>query len=179
MDVITAVDLLRPAITVGPATWADIGAGSGVFTLALATILGPDSTVYALDRDANAVRGLRALSRSTEPNVARIVGLRGDLSELPELPPLDGAFLGNVLHYIPAATQAETLRQLASTLAENGRLVIAEYDDRPANPWVPHPVSIARLGELAETSGFTSPVIVAAQPSAYGGTLYVARMDRR
>ena len=49
------VGLLRPAVEPG-GTWADIGAGEGAFTLALADLLGPGGRIVAVDRDAHALR---------------------------------------------------------------------------------------------------------------------------
>ena len=48
------VELLRGAVEPG-GTWADIGAGSGAFTLALADLLGPGGRIVAVDRDARAL----------------------------------------------------------------------------------------------------------------------------
>lgn len=36
--------------------WADLGCGSGTFTLALASLLSPGSFVYAIDRNAAALQ---------------------------------------------------------------------------------------------------------------------------
>ena len=49
------VGLLRAAVEPG-GTWADIGAGQGAFTLALADLLGPGGRIVAVDRDARALR---------------------------------------------------------------------------------------------------------------------------
>src|SRR5512133_388199 len=45
------VDLLRPAHLPSGGTWADFGAGSGAFTLALREFIGPDAEIYAVDKD--------------------------------------------------------------------------------------------------------------------------------
>ena len=55
MDHADHVGLLRPAVEPG-GTWADIGAGEGAFTLALADLLGPGGRIVAVDRDAHALR---------------------------------------------------------------------------------------------------------------------------
>ena len=55
------VGLLRAAVEPG-GTWADIGAGEGAFTLALADLLGPGGRIVAVDRDGRALareRGCR------------------------------------------------------------------------------------------------------------------------
>ena len=49
MDHADHVRLLRDGVTEG-GTWADLGAGTGAFTLALAELLGPGGEVIAVDQ---------------------------------------------------------------------------------------------------------------------------------
>ncbi len=56
MDHRDHVALIRGGIGGPGGTWADIGAGEGAFTLALADVLGPGSRIIAVDRDAGALR---------------------------------------------------------------------------------------------------------------------------
>jgi SAM-dependent methyltransferase len=176
MDVAEAVELLRPVVRPGAETWADIGAGRGAFTLALASLLGTGGTVYAVDRDRTAVRALGKLESGQDG--ARIVALKGDLTGGLALPVLDGALLANSLHYVADEQQASTLARVAGLLKPGGRLIVAEYDGRPANPWVPYPVPFARLCRLARTAGLSQPAMASDRPSAYGGVLYLAVMQR-
>ena len=59
-----ASELIRDAVLtdhgepVGP-VWADMGAGSGTFTFALARLLGPEGRVVAVDREPAALESLR------------------------------------------------------------------------------------------------------------------------
>ena len=46
-----------------PTLWADLGAGTGTFTSALAWLLGQGATVLAVDRDPGALGALRAGGR--------------------------------------------------------------------------------------------------------------------
>ena len=62
------VGLLRAAVEPG-GTWADIGAGEGAFTLALADLLGPGGRIVAVDRDARALRANEAAVRARFPDV--------------------------------------------------------------------------------------------------------------
>jgi len=48
------VALIRGGVG-GGTTWADLGSGSGAFTLALADLLGPGATIYSVDRDQAAL----------------------------------------------------------------------------------------------------------------------------
>ncbi len=52
------VFLLQKGIPRPGGVWADLGAGTGAFTLALAELLGPEGVVYAVDRDGRALREL-------------------------------------------------------------------------------------------------------------------------
>ncbi|HET9708004.1 MAG TPA: hypothetical protein VFP39_06855 [Gemmatimonadales bacterium] len=73
---------------------------------------------------------------------------------------------------------AGPLGRLAGWLGPQGRVVIVEYDGRPANRWVPYPVPRARLPDLVRRAGLKPPAITAERPSAYGGTMYVAVAER-
>src|SRR5262249_53691520 len=103
VEIRDAIELLRDAVGIGPAVWADLGAGTGTFTLALARTLGPRSTVYAVDDDANAVRALRELGPAS--NDVHIVPVEADFTRPFELPGLgkrmlDGILLANALHFV-------------------------------------------------------------------------------
>ena len=176
MDVAAAVELLRPLITGEGGAWADIGAGSGIFTRALARLLGSSGVVYAVDRDRAAVGRLESLP--VDPAAARVVAKQGDLTGDLSLPKLDGVVLANTLHYVPHTEQAGALIRIAALLPPAGRLILAEYDGRPANRWVPYPVPMTRLVELAISAGLSRPEVTATQPSSFGGVLYLAGMRK-
>jgi SAM-dependent methyltransferase len=167
-----AADLLRPAVPAAPdARWADLGAGAGTFTRALAAILGAGAHLYAVDTDERALRTLRAWAeKAVGAPPLRI--LHGDFTARMVLPPLDGIVMANALHFVRDQPAAVALA--ASYLRPGGRLVLIEYQDRPPSRWVPHPVSFARFAGLAADAGLTPPRIVARRPSAYGGEMYVA-----
>jgi precorrin-6B methylase 2 len=171
-----AVALIRAAIAGGGTVWADLGAGSGTFTVALASLLGPDGTVYAVERDGSALRELESLERESARRKAsaQVVAVRGDFTEPLALPPLDGVLIANALHYVGAGEQGPALKRLASLLGPTGRLVVIEYDRKQPNRWVPYPIARDRLETLAREAGVSAPEIVATAPSAYGPDLYCA-----
>ena len=167
-----ALALLRAAVPAADGeAWADLGAGSGVFARALASLVGAGGHVYAVDADGRAVRALRAWAAEVRGGPAVTV-LRADVAGPLPLPPLDGVLLANVLHFVPDAEAV--LPRIAAGLRPGGRLVLIEYEGRRPGPWVPYPVSTARFRELAPAAGLTPPEVVAERPSAFGGEMYVA-----
>ena len=185
-----AKELIRGAVpgTRTDAVWADLGSGSGTFTFALAELLGPDATVIAVDREEAALESLRqGLRRRSEAGldagaagggraVGRVLVARGDFREperITELEgPLHGALFANALHFDP--DPGATLARFAERLAHDGRLGVVEYQVRPPNPWVPHPLPVARLEAVAADAGLQPPMVVGERPSSYGGVLYCA-----
>lgn len=169
--------LLAAAIPPEPGTWADVGSGDGTFTRALVELLGPESRVYAVDRDARAITALGgSLSRS-----GNVVPVEADFTRAFDLPGLDstmldGMLLANALHFVQ---DAETvLTRLVQRVRPGGRVVLIEYDRRAASRWVPFPIPRARLPALARAAGLSRPTVTATRPSDYGGVLYVAAADR-
>lgn len=180
MDPTEAVDLIRPAVDPGSATWADLGAGRGTFTRALASILGRGSRVLAVDRDRRAVRALQRLAGGP-PGEAQVVAIRGDFHRLDQLPQfsgieLDGVLFANALHF--ASDVTSILLQAARHLRSEGRLVVIEYDGASPSRWVPHPLPEDRLQKVAPRAGFTEPRVVARRQAAYRGAMYCAVCTR-
>lgn len=159
-------------------TWADIGAGEGTFTRALADVLGAGSTIYALDRDAGALAALaRTPARADVRVVPVIADFAGDLA-LPGGPEagLDGILLANALHF--AEDAGAVLAKLATLLAPGGRVVLVEYDRRGGSRWVPFPIPVAQLPHLSSAAGLSTFEVTATRPSAYAGNLYAAWAER-
>jgi ubiquinone/menaquinone biosynthesis C-methylase UbiE len=169
-----AVGLLSSAIHTRGGTWADLGAGDGVFTRALAEVLGAGSRIYAVDRDAPA---LAALERWATRSTHDVVTVTADFTrpfELPDLgdAKLDGLLLANSLHFVRDADAV--LARLVESLKRGGDVVLVEYDRRGASRWVPYPVSSRQLSALAGAAGLSPFEVTAALPSAFGGELYAA-----
>lgn len=168
MEHAVAMDLIREGVTRGE-RWADLGAGEGTFTRALCQLLGPEGSVWAVDRSVSALRTLRGSLRS---GGATVHVLRADFTEPLDLPSLDGVLMANALHFV--ADQETLLRRLVTMLPPGGRFVLVEYDrDRP-NRWVPHPLPPQRFCALCEGAGLTSPLEIARRPSGYQGEIYVS-----
>lgn len=171
-----ALDLLRAAVPAAEGeVWADLGAGTGVFSRALAVLAGPAGRVIAVDRDARALASIRGRTAGGG-SAAAVEVLVGDVTQPLALPVLDGVVMANVLHFV--ADAAGVLARVAALLRPGGRLVLIEYEGRRPGPWSPYPVDFARFVELARGAGFTPPHVVARRPSRFGGEIYVAVADR-
>ena len=171
-----AVALIGGAVARKGGTWADLGAGSGTFTRALASLLGERGVVHAVDRDASALRELESLAQRPRPRAARIRTLMGDLTTDLGLRDLDGVVMANALHFVSYARQAAALANVRHMVKRGGTIVVVEYDRRAANRWVPYPVSLALLGRIAREAGLSEPVLLATRPSRYSGTIYAASL---
>lgn len=170
--------MISTAVPGAGGAWADIGAGQGTFTRALADLIGRGGRVYAVDRDALA---LSRLQERAQEAAARVIPVLGDFTEpltLPGLrsPGLEGMLLANALHFVPDPDRV--LARLADHVRPGGRVVIVEYDRRRPSPWVPYPIAAEAVGSLATAAGLTDPTIIGRRPSAFGGTLYVAAARR-
>lgn len=177
MKVNEASSLLAHAVPADPGgTWADLGAGDGTFTLALARLLGPDARVFAVDRDQQALGELERRA-VTDGTLSRITTVNADFT-VPFEPPgarklrLDGMLFANSLHFVQHADVV--LNRLVQWLRPGARVVFVEYDRRPASRWVPYPIDAERLPVICAAAGLTIPVVTATRPSDYGGKLYVA-----
>ncbi len=162
------VSLLRPGVAPPGGVWADFGAGRGAFTLALADLLGPGGIIYALDRDAGALRDLARELGARFPDVT-LHPLTADFTRpLPAaLPALDGAVMANALHFVSDGHKAEVLRRIAGRLKPGGRLLLVEYNVDHGNLWVPHPLTYARWETLARAAGLTHTRLLAKRPSSF------------
>lgn len=166
-----ALSLLSAAVpSADGETWADLGAGTGVFTRALATLVGPAGHLFAVDEDDRALGSIRAW------NSARVTVLRADVTRPLDLPVLDGIVMANVLHFV--ADAEGVLPRLVHQLRPGGRFVLIEYEGRRPGPWTPYPVSIDRFRELAPLAGLSDPRVAAVRPSRFGGQIYAAVAER-
>jgi hypothetical protein len=85
---------------------------------------------------------------------------------------LTAVLLGNVLHFF--ADPLPLLRSARTKLKADGAVVVLEYEGARANPWVPPPVPLRRLRELADASQLGEPDVAAEMTSRYEGRLYCA-----
>jgi SAM-dependent methyltransferase len=171
-DAIALIDhpLLRAAT---PTHWADLGCGSGTFTLALAALLRPGSTIEAID--------LRpGIAKQTTPAGVTIIPRSADFAaDDLGLTGLDGILMANSLHYVrdktallkklrtyyraappaagmpPFGAPAPGATPVTADAATGGALLLVEYDTDHTTPhWVPYPLSFASAAKLLAPAGW-------------------------
>ena len=111
---------LRPGMRV-----ADLGAGTGVFTVPFAKAVGKTGKVYAIDVD----NGLLAIvaEKAKAEGLTNIVNVSAGPTD-PHLPePVDLLFICDTMHHLP--DQASYVRQFAKLLRPGGRVVVIDFAD--------------------------------------------------
>jgi ubiquinone/menaquinone biosynthesis C-methylase UbiE len=165
------VGLLRDGVDARGGRWADLGAGDGAFTLALADLLGPGAHITAVDRDAGSMRGLPAEMGRRFPRTELEVVV-ADFTRPISLNSLDGIVMANSLHFV--RDKSPVLARVREMLKPRGCLIIVEYGSDRGNPWVPHPFSYERWVQMAAGAGFERTRLLGAVPSRYLGSMYSA-----
>jgi ubiquinone/menaquinone biosynthesis C-methylase UbiE len=171
VDHLDHVELLRGGVPEPGGTWADLGSGTGAFTLALAELLGPDAVIHAVDRDRGALHDLERAMSARFPAVT-LRAVVGDFTDALDLPPLDGIVMANSLHF--QRDREAVARHVVRWLRSGGRLIVVEYDADTGNPWVPHPFSYRTWVELAGRIGLRDVRPIGRVPSRFLGAIYSA-----
>lgn len=168
------VKLLRggvPAHSGG--VWADLGAGTGTFTQALADLLGAEGTIVAVDQNAGALAQNQRYMAVRFPAVT-LHTVAADFTGALDLPALDGIVMANALHFVPDRAKDAVLQRLRDLLHPGGRLIMVEYDTDRGNRWVPYPMSYTTWVRLATRAGFTDTMQIATHPSSFLGRFFAA-----
>lgn len=147
----TALDALGPLTG---QTVADVGAGSGYFTVRLAARVGRLGRVYANDLQPEMLKMLAArLAREKVQNVTLVPGAVDNV-RLPAAS-IDLVLMVDVYHEF--SEPQKMLRSIRTALKPGGRLVLLEY--RKEDPEVPirfeHKMSIAEAKLELESEGFS------------------------
>src|SRR5688572_29886502 len=132
------VDLIKLAfLDEDPAaSFADLGAGSGAFTLALRELIGSSASIYAIDKDTSSLNQLKREYESRFENSDNLSLIIGDFSKPLNLPSLDGILMANSLHFFK--DKIKVLKHIKTFLKPNGKLIIVEYNVDKGNLWVPY-----------------------------------------
>lgn len=171
MQITEAISLIRCPLLenrLEPATWADLGCGSGLFTRALGSLLPAGSTVFGIDK-ANPFPG------DTSAKNIHYSFIQADfLTDTLALPPLDGILMANALHYV--RDKDTFLEKILAYCQPGAGFLIIEYDtDKAVRPWVPYPINFSLLSALFRTHGYTRISKLGEHPSLYrSGGMYSA-----
>jgi ubiquinone/menaquinone biosynthesis C-methylase UbiE len=163
--------LLREGIAQPGGVWADLGAGQGAFTLALAELIGPGGTIYAVDKNGRDLNHLEKSLKKQFPQTTLHI-LKADFSSRLNLPVLNGIIMANSLHFVP--DKDVVLQQCRGYLKPDGRLLLVEYNVDKGNRWVPYPLSFETWATVAKRNGFGHTQKLAAYPSRFLGEIYAA-----
>jgi ubiquinone/menaquinone biosynthesis C-methylase UbiE len=167
------VNLLKPANLPPSGTWADLGAGSGAFTLALRELVGPEADIYAVDKDRRSLTQLAGAYGLRFADTHGLQTLAADFSGTVEgLPPLDGLLMANSLHFFKE--REKVLGHVRNFLRPDGVLLLVEYNVDAGNPWVPFPLSFKTFQSLAPRAGFSEPRLLGRHPSSFLREFYAA-----
>jgi ubiquinone/menaquinone biosynthesis C-methylase UbiE len=171
MDHDDHVNLVRGATEGAGLKWADLGAGTGAFTLALADLLGPRGEILAIDRNGSSLDVNRRAIAGQFPAVSVRYEV-ADFTRPLKLSGLDGILMANSLHFQTA--QEELVRALRNCLRPEGRLAVVEYNIEGGNAAVPYPVPFTRWQALAQGAGFANTKLLARRPSRFLREIYSA-----
>jgi len=125
-DRVAALQVDRVIATLGVSAGmriADLGAGSGVFTIPLGRAAGATGKVFAIDIDA----GLLAIvtEKAKAAGLANILPIIAGPMD-PKVPePVDLIFICDTMHHLPS--QAEYVRQFGRLLKPGGRVAIIDF----------------------------------------------------
>jgi ubiquinone/menaquinone biosynthesis C-methylase UbiE len=169
-----AIELIRnrKISPVSKQSWADLGSGTGLFTLALAELLASGSKIYAVDKSATELGQLHSTPGVTIEKI--IADFATD--KLP-LNNLDGMVMANSLHFIK--DKYTIVNNLKTMLKDDGCFIVVEYDMEKSNPWVPYPISYDSLIDLFEACRFHSASKLHERPSVYNNSMiYSALVEK-
>ena len=142
---------------------ADIGAGSGYYSVRLARVVGPTGRVYATDIQPEMLALLKKkIDADKLSNVELVLGTETE-TRLPD-GSVDLALMVDVYHEL-AAPQA-FLKSVRRALKKEGRLVLIEF--RKEDPRVPireeHKMSVAEARMELEAEGFAFDRVIDVLP---------------
>ena len=171
MELKNAIQLITKGIAPNSQsqTWADLGAGSGLFSQALSALLPGKSIIHAIDKSYKTVQQIQSQNESTT-----IILSKKDFTAHPlDIPPCDGLLMANSLHFVE--NKIAFLQHMKSLLHPGGRIIIVEYDTDTPNQWVPYPISCKNLQPLIASAGLGGLQKLAEEKSRYqSGGIYSA-----
>jgi cyclopropane fatty-acyl-phospholipid synthase-like methyltransferase len=144
-----AIDRVVASIGLSPGdVVADIGAGTGIFSVPMAREVAPEGLVLAVEVDAGFLPIIESKARENGvDNVQPVLGEFGD----PKLPQsVDVAFFHDVLHHIEQ--RQAYIMALAQYMSVGSRIVVVDYDMNVEG--VPHSNEPAMLISPDQVAGW-------------------------
>ena len=165
MQISQAKQLIQnaPIPPMQPMIWADLGCGSGIFTQALAALLPPKSTIYAVDQSQQDIP--QPVDKAVKIEFVQANFEKDDWYLGGEK--LEGVMMANALHYV--ADKVDFLKRLFRYCSKSVLFIVVEYDHMNANPWVPYPIDFEHLKKLFQQVGFSGVEKLGERESIYGG----------
>ena len=167
-----AINFLKPALIHQKGKWADIGAGTGTFTLALDYLLAKESSIYSIDQNTTALHQLELMNCTLEV-------VNQDFDDPFDLPLMDGIIMANTLHY--SDQPIATLENVLKILKPEGQFILIEYELTQARkPWIPYPITFQQFCEMAPQVALSTPLEIGRLPSTYGNNyMYLASSEKK
>jgi len=118
-EVVAAIELQSGDVV------ADIGAGTGMFSVLMARVVGPTGVILSQEVDAGFLPIIRESAR--EGGVDNVASILGEFED-PKLSrrDVDVAFIHDVLHHIDE--RQAYIQALAAYMAPRSRIVVIDYD---------------------------------------------------
>lgn len=129
---------LRPGMSL-----ADVGCGTGYFTVPLARAVGDTGVVYAVDIDVQAVQTVARLAEQQQLLNVRALVSEPTRTHL-EKASLDAAFICNVLHEVPPEQRLPLLKDTVRAIRPGGFLFLLDWRKSPEVTFDPYDKLIPR-----------------------------------
>jgi ubiquinone/menaquinone biosynthesis C-methylase UbiE len=102
---------------------ADLGAGTGIFTVPFAKAAGSTGKVYAIDVDSGLLAIVAEKAKAAGATSIETIVAGATEPKLPE--PVDLLFICDTMHHLPS--QAEYVKQFGKLLRPGGRVVVIDF----------------------------------------------------